>query len=250
MQKVKCVYWDVDGTLADTEMGGHRCAFNYAFKEAQLDWYWDIPTYADLLKIQGGINRIRSYGLSNGAKLEESNLIEIHSRKQFYYQQQILKGKVFLRTGVLGLVEQLNSRGIAQWIVTTSSRNALQSLIDSSFNKDIAPFNGAITYEDVEKHKPYPDAYIKAISKSCIAPPNSIVIEDSLAGLLASTTAGISCILTLPPWNKLISNQMKHASAVLNHLGDSRNPCTVFQGPSCRSGKVTIDYLESIINRE
>ena len=250
MQKVKCVYWDVDGTLADTEMKGHRRAFNYAFKEAKLDWSWNIPTYADLLKIQGGINRIKSYSLTKNLILKESTIKDIHSRKQYYYHQQVLKGHVPLRTGVLNLVDELSSRGIEQWIVTTSGRKAVESLIDSSFSNEISPFKGAITFEDVEKHKPHPEAYIKAISKSCIAPENSIVIEDSVAGLLSSTNAGISCILTLPPWNTRISDQMKHAAAILNHLGDSLKPCTVFQGPCCGTGKVTIGYLESIINRE
>jgi phosphoglycolate phosphatase-like HAD superfamily hydrolase len=34
MPVLKTVFWDVDGTLADTEMDGHRPAFNRAFAEA------------------------------------------------------------------------------------------------------------------------------------------------------------------------------------------------------------------------
>ena len=30
--------WDVDGTLAETELEGHRLAFNRAFAEAGLRW--------------------------------------------------------------------------------------------------------------------------------------------------------------------------------------------------------------------
>ena len=61
MRKLKAVFWDVDGTLADTEIYGHRIAFNRIFKQINLDWYWDKSTYINLLKIQGGVNRIKHY---------------------------------------------------------------------------------------------------------------------------------------------------------------------------------------------
>ena len=38
---LKCLLWDVDGTLADTERDGHRIAFNKAFDEAGIDRQWD-----------------------------------------------------------------------------------------------------------------------------------------------------------------------------------------------------------------
>ena len=41
--------WDVDGTLAETEIQGHRLAFNSAFAEAGLAWQWDLATYLKLL---------------------------------------------------------------------------------------------------------------------------------------------------------------------------------------------------------
>ena len=51
---IQALIFDVDGTLADTERDGHRVAFNQSFKEAGLDWYWDIALYGELLSITGG----------------------------------------------------------------------------------------------------------------------------------------------------------------------------------------------------
>ena len=45
------VFWDVDGTIADTELDGHRVAFNLAFKDYDLNWLWDQANYIKLLKI-------------------------------------------------------------------------------------------------------------------------------------------------------------------------------------------------------
>ena len=56
MKNLSAVFWDVDGTIADTELCGHRVAFNLAFKDFDLDWEWNEIKYLDLLKISGGLN--------------------------------------------------------------------------------------------------------------------------------------------------------------------------------------------------
>ena len=40
MTWLKGVFWDVDGTLANTEMEGHRHAFNRAFADLGLAINW------------------------------------------------------------------------------------------------------------------------------------------------------------------------------------------------------------------
>ena len=61
MNKLSAVFWDVDGTIADTELCGHRIAFNSAFMDFNLDWQWNEDEYLELLKISGGLNRIIHY---------------------------------------------------------------------------------------------------------------------------------------------------------------------------------------------
>jgi len=58
---LEAVIFDVDGTLADTERDGHRVAFNRAFDEFGIDWYWSEPEYGELLAVTGGKERIRRY---------------------------------------------------------------------------------------------------------------------------------------------------------------------------------------------
>ena len=52
------VYWDLDGTIANTELEAHLPAFNFAFNDFNLNWNWDRSTYLDLLKINGGKNNL------------------------------------------------------------------------------------------------------------------------------------------------------------------------------------------------
>jgi len=48
------VYWDLDGTIANTELEAHLPAFNNAFNDLGINWNWDTNKYIKLLKINGG----------------------------------------------------------------------------------------------------------------------------------------------------------------------------------------------------
>lgn len=56
---IQALLWDVDGTLAETERDGHRVAFNHAFEELGMPWRWEEAHYGALLRIAGGLERIR-----------------------------------------------------------------------------------------------------------------------------------------------------------------------------------------------
>ena len=47
MTYLEGVYWDLDGTIANTELEAHLPAFNYAFNDFDLEWYWDKSTYIE-----------------------------------------------------------------------------------------------------------------------------------------------------------------------------------------------------------
>ena len=57
---LQALIFDVDGTLADTEMA-HLQAFNHAFQELGMGWVWDVPLYLQLLDVSGGKERILHY---------------------------------------------------------------------------------------------------------------------------------------------------------------------------------------------
>ncbi|WP_320667692.1 HAD-IA family hydrolase [Prochlorococcus sp. MIT 1307] len=247
MRKLKTIFWDVDGTLADTEMQGHRIAFNQAFEKLKLNWHWDVPTYKRLLQIQGGKSRLKYYSKLKGIRLDDDIIKLLHNIKQSYYEQAINTGKVPLRIGVKNLVEELQRLEVNQWIVTTSGKRAVQALIRVSFENN-SPFDGLTTNEDVLNHKPHPDAYIKAINDSGAKAENCIAIEDSVQGLMSANQASLPCVLTLSPWNQLFTSKMKKAVAVLNHLGDPKINCTVFHGPCCINQRVTPEYIENLIS--
>ena len=82
MAFLEAVYWDLDGTIANTELEAHLPAFNKAFQDLGLDWYWDNNTYINLLKINGGRNRIAFFAKSIDTNINENFVIQIHKKNK------------------------------------------------------------------------------------------------------------------------------------------------------------------------
>ena len=124
---LKALIFDVDGTLADTEMA-HLAAFNHAFREMGLDWHWDVPLYTKLLSVSGGKERIKAFWQSqeprrlevSGTGYEET-VLKLHEIKTAAYEQAVQDGAVAMRDGVLSLMAEAIQSGLQLAIATTTS---------------------------------------------------------------------------------------------------------------------------------
>jgi len=248
MNRLSAVFWDVDGTIADTELCGHRVAFNLAFNDFDLDWDWDNNKYLELLKISGGLNRIIHYRNEIHSDISIEKCSKIQSRKRLHYKKLIRSGKIKVRQGVRRLMTELADLNIEQIIVTTSGRESLEPFLNSSLHSYLEFFSQIITYEDVKNHKPSPDAYDMAVLLSNKSNKNCIVIEDSIIGVKAAKAANLSCLLTLPPWSASIDNIPRIANACVDCLGNENNQSKLIYGKELNNKFVDAAYLTNIIN--
>ena len=248
MGKLKAVFWDVDGTIADTELCGHRVAFNLAFKDFELDWYWEENQYLDLLKISGGFNRIVHFRNKINSNLSDDECSKIQIQKRRHYKNLIQSGEIKVRDGVLRLINELSSNDIEQFIVTTSGRDSLEPFLNTSLSSHFKFFSGTITYEDVTNHKPFPDAYQLALKLSRQSNFNCMAIEDSYIGVEAAMAANLNCLLTLPPWARTSTKINRKANACVNSIGNVNNPTHLIYGKELTNNYVDLEYLINIIN--
>ena len=248
MNKLSAVFWDVDGTIADTELCGHRVAFNMAFKDFDLDWFWDEAIYLELLSISGGLNRIIHYRDKIQSHLTSEQCSKIQLRKRSYYKKLIQSGRIKVRNGVLRLIKELGDCNIQQFIVTTSGRESLDPFLQTSLNSHLKFFSQIITYEDVINHKPFPDAYNLAKNLSKQSNENCIVIEDSSIGVEAAKAANLKCLMTLPPWSTSFKRINKKADACVDSLGNRQRHSTLVFGKPLSTNFVDLAYLRQIIN--
>jgi len=247
MTQLKAVFWDVDGTLADTEMDGHRPAFNRAFKDLDLNIVWDQALYARLLAIPGGLQRVRLYAESCGIPLSANQLEAIRDRKRIHYTELAQSGAIHFRPGIRRLLALLQEAGIQQWIVTSSGSASVEALLSSA--QDVIPiFRGMVTAEDVDQGKPSPQGYQLALKTSGFTASNCLAVEDSEAGLDAARSAGLRCLLTPSPWDLNLSQRHDDAVAVFDHVGDSAQPARCLSGPPCVDGLVTLEYLKALLS--
>ena len=252
MNYLEGVYWDLDGTIANTELEAHLPAFNNAFNELGISWNWDTNKYIKLLKINGGKNTIAYYAKSKNDHFSEDLILKNHERKQFHYLEIIKNICVQFKTGVFRLINELHKKNIRQFIVTSSSKKQVDLLVQNLFNGN-NPFEFIISSEDVELKKPNPLPYLKAVKLSGIKKHNSIVFEDSNPGLKSSLAAKLPTIL-VPSNIPIVLEKNIKLDCILDSLGDENNVANVIKGPKLKKSYVDhsflIDYLTTVSNAE
>jgi len=239
------VYWDLDGTIANTELEAHLPAFNYAFNDLGINWNWDINQYIQLLSINGGKNRIAHYAKSRNDALSDELILKIHEKKQFHYLEIIKKNCVRFKIGVFRLINELHRKKVRQFIVTSSSRNQVDLLVQYLFN-GFNPFEFIISSEDVELKKPNPLPYLKAIQLSGINKNNSIVFEDSNPGLKSSLAANLPTIF-VPSNIPIVLEENIKLDCILDSLGDQNNVANVIKGPKLKKSYIDYNFLSDYL---
>lgn len=194
LSRHRCVLFDVDGTIAETEGNAHLPAFNRALAEAGLPWRWSRDDYARLLKTTGGLERLLRFAQESGNDAEalREQLAQVHKAKNRHFEAIMEEGGVPAREGFVELVRELTDCGIAWGVVTTTSRSNWNALWTHTLSRHGLPAPSVIICgEDVSAKKPDPEAYQLALRWLEMPPQRCCAIEDSRNGLLAAKLAGL-----------------------------------------------------------
>ncbi len=200
--KLEALIFDVDGTLADTELA-HLAAFNQAFAQEGIGWQWDVPLYTQLLEVSGGKERMLHYwrqvrpdvtDLGNGV---QATVARLHELKTAAYEQAVRDGAVQLRPGVLKLIEAAHAEGLRLAIATTTSAVNIVALLRRAIGPDWQRFFTVV--EDAStapRKKPDPMVYQQTLARLAVPAAACLAFEDSANGLVAARTAKLATIVT------------------------------------------------------
>ncbi len=241
------IIFDFDGTIAETERFGERVAYNRAFEEFGLDWFWNEELYADLLSVAGGKERLRYYMARHrpnlvGDSASERLIGELHAAKKRKFGE--LAGSIPFRPGVQRLIYEAHLAGLRVAIATTASRSGVQALLAQ--DSAVAGMIDVIAAgEDVERKKPAPDVYVRALAELNLGAGACVAIEDSRIGLSASLAAGLTTVVTRSDYT--VDDDFTGAAAVLSTLGDYDVAALALSGPSPASGMVDLTFLRNLL---
>ncbi|MEK5469444.1 HAD family phosphatase [Paenibacillus sp. FSL P2-0089] len=176
--KNKLAIFDLDGTLFNTEevnylsykgaleQKGYSLEYDFYTQECNGKFYKD---YLPLIIPDPSVELME----------------EIHDLKKKLYPVHL--GAATVNEHLFNLIELIKINYYVAVVTTASSQNCTDILM--YFGKETL-FELILTHNDVEKVKPDPEGFLKAMEHFNITPNQTIIFEDSVAGIEAAKRSG------------------------------------------------------------
>ncbi|MCW0482969.1 HAD family hydrolase [Gaoshiqia sediminis] len=179
----KALIFDFNGTLLwDTPL--HNNAWDLFLQNHQIS----LTDLEKNEKIHGKNNRDIFPAIFN-KELDEATIKQFVNEKENLYRQLVIESQLQLALGATLLFEQLAERQIPFTIATASGIDNLRFYIER-YQLDQWFDIEKIVYDDgTLAGKPAPDYFLKAMQKLNVKAADSIIFEDSFAGIKAAENA-------------------------------------------------------------
>ncbi|WP_258375205.1 HAD family phosphatase [Curtobacterium sp. MCSS17_008] len=173
------VLWDMDGTIIDTEPIWQQSQVELTSRHG-AEW-----THEDGLALVGsGLERSGEILRDKGVDMEVEEIVQWMTD---YVMERLQAGELPWRPGARELVEELHDRGVPTALVTMSRRKMALVTADALGARG---FRVVVAGDDVDRPKPYPDAYLAAAAQLGVDPTACVAIEDSATGVASAVASG------------------------------------------------------------
>jgi len=213
---LRAVIFDFNGIIVDDEPI-HFQLFQKVFAEEGIQ----LAEEAYYARYLGFDDRgAFSFGFrEHNRPLSDAKLGELIERKAGYYQEAI-RSHVAIFPGVQSLVAKL-AASLPLAVASGALRQEIETILTTAGL--IGYFDAIVSAEDVERGKPEPDIFLKALDSlnrqsresRPIAAADCVVIEDSKEGVKGARRAGMKCLAVT---NSHSAELLGEANAVVTSL--------------------------------
>jgi HAD superfamily hydrolase (TIGR01509 family) len=112
----------------------------------------------------------------------------------------LLQDELLPNEDILNLIRSAKDKRIKIAVATSSQKERAELFLKS--NGIFEYLDAFVTSEDVDKHKPEPDIFLKAAKIVGVNPNNCAVIEDAVNGIIAANSAGMISVAHLTKYYK------------------------------------------------
>ncbi|WP_246979601.1 HAD family hydrolase [Gardnerella vaginalis] len=195
--KLSAVFWDMDGTLIDSEPYWHDAEIQIA-KEHGGEWNEELAwQYSG-----GSLKDVAEAMIARGTKMG----VEEIGNAMVDYVAQKEQIEVPWVPDVLNLLQKLADAGIPSILVSNSPRRLVENIVNHAPK---GAFAGYICGDDGYATKPSSEPYLAAGKLLGISAQNikyCIAIEDSFAGLKSAAASGATTLAQTAYSNLDVSN--------------------------------------------
>lgn len=196
------VIFDMDGVICHTNPY-HSLAFREFFSVRNL-----APTDAEFAEHMFG--KSNSYILSHFLKrpVTGEEFLQMEEEKEGLFRK-IYEPHVAPIRGIIEFISELAANGVKTGVATSAPRANLDLILSKLPLRQ--HFGSVLASEDVKKHKPDPEVYLKSALNLGLKPEQCLVFEDSFSGVSAALNAG-----------------MRVAGVLSSHTKDELPPCNLY----------------------
>ena len=207
IEESKILFFDLDGTLIDTE----KLYFRF-WKEAARFYGYELRD-EDALSLR---STERNSGFSLFMEISDGKLnYDMVREKRIELMDEYFRNNPYeIKDGTIELLTKYKKENKRIYIVTANAVEKAERIMKTCGFFDL--IDGIISAKDVKRGKPFPDVYLKACEVVGASPSEVVTFEDSPNGLLSSYRSGCFTLMVedLTPYDE----SMNYVDAAVSSL--------------------------------